>query len=222
MSCCDGWFQSDLQFASGELLLIRHGITDMAGTLCGQSDPPLNEEGRKQAKALASLLRSAPVRRIYSSDLQRAVQTALPLAESWNIRGISRRDLREISFGDWEGRRWADVRASLPAAGAIDSSPELCAPRGEIFAVFRDRVLRAFREILAESSGVCTAVVTHLGVIRVVLSELFPPGPQWIPEKRIDYCTGYRVELGSGSLELLTISEQSDATVHLRAGLEPK
>ena len=135
---------------SNGLLLIRHGITDMAGTLCGQSDPPLNEQGMQQAGALAARLESTPVCRLYSSDLQRAVQTARPLAEAWNVDLMPRKDLREISFGDWEGRRWAEIRSSIPDTQAMDSSPELCAPHGETFAAFRHRVRRAFREIIAD------------------------------------------------------------------------
>ena len=213
----NGSLQSDVEFSPGDLLLIRHGITDMAGTLCGQSDPPLNEEGHKQAKALASLLESAPVGRLYSSDLQRAVQTALPLADAWNIAAISRKDLREISFGDWEGKRWAEIRSTFPHASNMDSSA-FCATRGETFAAFRARVLRAVRHIVAESSGACTAVVTHLGVIRVLLGELFPPGTHWNTEKRIEYCAVYCIRRSKGSSELLTISTQNDTTAHLRGG----
>lgn len=208
--------------SSEDLLLIRHATTDMAGTLCGHSDPPLNREGRKQAGALASLLQNTPVRRLYSSDLQRAVQTALPLSAAWRIAAISCEDLREISFGDWEGRRWAEIRASFPDTQTMDSSPELCAPRGERFAVFRERVLRIFRNIVATSNGVCTAIVTHLGVIRVVLGELFPADPLWRPDHKMDYCAVYRMRLRSGSSELLTASATSDTSARPRAASEQK
>lgn len=59
-----------------ELLLIRHATTDMNRTICSQGDPPLNGMGRAQASALAGLLESWKVRRLYASDLQRAVQAA--------------------------------------------------------------------------------------------------------------------------------------------------
>jgi broad specificity phosphatase PhoE len=185
-----------------DLLLIRHGTTDMAGTLCGQSDPPLNEQGMKQAEALALRLQGTPVYRLYSSDLQRAVQTAVTLSAVWNVDVIPRKDLREISFGDWEGRRWAEIRQSLPGTQAMDSTPDFGAPNGETFAAFRHRVLTAFREIIADSRQVCTAVVAHLGVIRIVLSELSSPDALWTPDQKMEYCAVYRIRLGSGFSEL--------------------
>src|ERR1700684_516802 len=97
-----------------DLLLIRHGTTDMAGKLCGSMDPPLNDVGRGQANDLVSLLRSRDIRLIYASDLLRAVQTAEYLSSDLSIPIVVRPDLREISFGEWEGRRWSELKAGLP------------------------------------------------------------------------------------------------------------
>ena len=107
--------------AFNELFLIRHATTDMAGTLCGQIDPPLNAMGREQASSLALLLRSRDVRRLYTSDLQHTVQTARPLAQLWAVPIVKRADLREISFGNWEGRRWSEVRTCVPDIRAMGS-----------------------------------------------------------------------------------------------------
>jgi broad specificity phosphatase PhoE len=178
-----------------ELFLIRHAATDMNGTLCGQSDPPLNAMGRTQAGALAGLLGSWKVRRLYASDLQRAVQTARPLGELWRIPVEARSAFREISFGDWEGRSWSQIRAEEPDIANMDSSSEFCAPGGETFDCFRDRVLRAFKETLAECHGQTTAIVTHLGVMRVILKELSSVNSSWNPWQRIDLCSVYRIHL---------------------------
>src|ERR1700685_2736802 len=99
---------------SQALLLIRHAITDMSGTFCGQSDPPLNLMGIAQARALALLAAGWNVRRLYTSDLRRAVQTAEPLADLWKIPIEPRSGFREISFGHWEGKRWAEIRDEEP------------------------------------------------------------------------------------------------------------
>jgi broad specificity phosphatase PhoE len=193
---------------SEEVLLIRHATTDMTGTLCGQIDPPLNAMGREQASALASLLRNWNVRRLYASDLQRALQTAQPLAELWNIPIVARSDLREISFGAWEGRRWSEIRAEGPDITAMETSPELGAPGGETFACFRNRVLSTLKETTADSGGQLTAIVTHLGVMRVVLNELSKPqlnqaNRVWNPLQRIDPCAIYRILVNGGSFELV-------------------
>ncbi len=188
--------------ASGwqELLLIRHAATDMTGTLCGHSDPPLNAIGRAQATGLTPLLRSCKVRRLYVSDLQRAAQTAQPLAELWGIPVVMRQDLREISFGSWEGRRWSEVRGVGTDIRTMELSTELGALGGETFASFRDRVLRALNEILGDANGLLTAIVTHLGVIRVALNELSPENSVWDPRQRIDHCSVHRLRVSGPSV----------------------
>jgi broad specificity phosphatase PhoE len=175
----------------------------MAGTLCGQIDPSLNTMGREQASSLALLLRNWKVLRLYTSDLQRAAQTAHPLAELWGIPVVKKADLREISFGSWEGKRWSEVRASGPNITAMESSPELGAPGGETFACFRTRILLALKRTIADSSGYTSAIVTHLGVMRVILTELTSTSAIWNPQQRIDYCAVYRFRVSGSSLILL-------------------
>jgi broad specificity phosphatase PhoE len=185
-----------------ELLLIRHATTDMTGLLCGHSDPPLNAAGIEQARGLAQLLSSGDVHRLFASDLQRAVQTAQPLAELWGIPIVVRSALREISFGHWEGRRWSQIHAEEPGITRLESSPELCAPGGETFACFRERVLQALRDTAADCDGHLAAIVTHLGVIRVVLNELSSSAHcVWEPQQRIDHCSVYQIRLKGGFVE---------------------
>lgn len=184
-----------------DLFLIRHATTDMNGTLCGQSDPPLNAMGRAQASALADLLGGWKVRRLYTSDLQRAVQTAQFLGERWGIPVQARSALREISFGDWEGKSWSQIRAEEPDVAQMESPAEICAPGGETFASFRDRVLRALNETITECDGRLTAMVTHLGVIRVILKELSSADSEWEPWQRIDHCAVHRIQVNRSFLE---------------------
>jgi broad specificity phosphatase PhoE len=176
-----------------ELLVIRHATTDMDGTLCGQNDPPLNATGRAQARTLAELLENWNVRRLCASDLQRAVQTAQPLGARWGIPVETRSAFREISFGDWEGRSWSQIRADEPDVANLDSSSDFCAPGGETYECFRTRVLRALKDTLVDCNGQLTAIVTHLGVIRVILKELSPVNSAWDPWRRIDPCSFYRI-----------------------------
>lgn len=185
-----------------ELFLIRHAATDMTGTVCGQSDPPLNETGRAQASAVALLLRSRNVRRIYASDLQRAVQTAQPLAELWDVPIAARTFFREISFGKWEGRRWSQIRAEEPDITAMELSPGFCAPGGESFACFRDRVLQGLKQTVVDCGGHSAAIVTHLGVMRVVLKKLNLANGVWDAQHRMEHCSVYRIRVTGTILEL--------------------
>jgi alpha-ribazole phosphatase len=152
---------------------------------------------------LALLLRTWNVRRLYSSDLLRALQTAQTLAKSWDVPITARSELREISFGDWEGRRWSEIRTAAPEMKALESSPDLCAPGGERFATFRCRTLRALREALDETDEQLVAVVTHLGVMRVVLNEMISRDRPWELPQRIDHCSVYRIRAMGTTLKLL-------------------
>lgn len=192
----------------------------MTGTLCGQSDPPLNAMGREQARALALLLRRWNVRRLYASDLQRAVQTAEPLEQLWGIPITPLRALREISFGDWEGRRWSQIRADEPDLRAMESAPELGAPGGETFGCFRERVLRALKETMVESNPDLAAIVTHLGVMRVILNELSSADCVWEPQQRIDHCSIYRIRIGSTPLSESVMSCAANTSASHRIQLE--
>lgn len=157
-----------------ELLLIRHGTTDMAGTLCGHADPPLNAAGRCEAGAVVGFLRHYDIRQIYVSDLLRAIQTAEYLTDGSGIPMIVMPELREIAFGEWEGRRWSDLKRSEVVSDAkrFESSSNVIAPGGEGFVAFQERTAAALRHIASCSPSHATAVITHMGVIRVALRHL--------------------------------------------------
>lgn len=176
------------------ILLIRHATTNLAGTLCGQCDPPLNKRGRQQARSLAASLRDAKLQRLYTSNLKRAVQTAAPLARP-EVPLIVRADLGEINFGEWEGRRWQDVRDTAPDMQSYEESPHASAPGGETFIAFRSRALKAFENVVQDAAGQSSAIVTHHGVINVVMNSLFPDHPNWHPRHRIDYCAVYCLDI---------------------------
>src|ERR1700754_4716032 len=92
-----------------ELILVRHVATDLAGRFCGQSDPAINALGRAQLDELLVLLRTWKVDSVYSSDLQRARQTAEAISAEFSVPLQMRRGLREISFGEWESLSWDEI-----------------------------------------------------------------------------------------------------------------
>ena len=159
-----------------ELLFIRHAETDMAGTFCGHSDPELNERGRVQLAQLIERLRTENFGAIYSSDLRRAHETGLALAEAFTVTCHVRPGLREIDFGHWEGLRWEEIETldETYAQRWVAEYPHLPAPGGEDFGNFERRVLEEvkFLSCEAEIAARNIAVVTHAGVIRTVLCSL--------------------------------------------------
>src|SRR5690242_8696605 len=87
------------------LLLVRHGETDWnaEGRLQGQTDRPLNEYGRRQARELAERLAGDGVVAIYASDLSRAKETAEIVGGRLGLPVVVDPDLRERNWGTWEG-----------------------------------------------------------------------------------------------------------------------
>jgi alpha-ribazole phosphatase len=92
-----------------ELYLIRHGKStwNETGRVQGQTDVPLSEEGLQQAKALHERIRDWAFDAVYSSDLQRAKQTAEVALPHATLQLDPR--LREIHLGDFQGRTWHDM-----------------------------------------------------------------------------------------------------------------
>jgi alpha-ribazole phosphatase/probable phosphoglycerate mutase len=153
------------------LLLVRHAQTDMAGTYCGHSDPPLNQAGRDQVRALLESLAHESFDAVYTSDLLRARQTATAAAEFFDVPCLALPGLREIDFGAWEGRTWSQVEEQDPgfAARWLSEFPALPAPGGESFSAFESRVLSALDEILTQQQHARVLIVSHAGVMRTIL-----------------------------------------------------
>ncbi len=153
-----------------ELLLIRHGETDHVArsVLQGQSDVPLNENGRAQALALRPRLEFLRERSptIVASDLQRALVTA-ELAWPWNNARPDAR-LRELNFGDFEGRTFDDNRVMFgDVFSTWLSAPGVNRPPGgETIAELQARVL----DWLSTVQPGTTIVFAHGGVLRALLS----------------------------------------------------
>lgn len=96
------------------LFLVRHGETDwnLQMRFQGQTDVELNARGVEQAEAIASRLREEPLRAVYSSDLRRAMQTAQSIARYHGLYPVADADLRELSYGVWEGMSREEILAS--------------------------------------------------------------------------------------------------------------
>ncbi len=163
------------------LFLARHGETGpvLRGRYVGTLDPPLAGRGPWQATLLAERLTGLRPQCCLASPLQRCRQTAAIIAEAVGCPVEVEGDLREIDFGRWEGRSFAEIEASDPdlvrlwAAGLEDFR----FPEGEAVAAFNERV----RDVLDRIRGRAEErilVVSHGGVIRVMLCLLLGLDPR--------------------------------------------
>jgi broad specificity phosphatase PhoE len=154
--------------------LVRHGVTvTPTGIAVGAGDPPLSPTGHAQAVALADRLAARPLTRVYSSDLSRALETARPVAARHGIAVELVAALREIDFGDWEGRSLAGLwQEEGAAAGAWEADIRSTPPSfGESFDELERRVTSWWGSIRATVSEEI-AIVGHRGSLTVLWSLL--------------------------------------------------
>jgi probable phosphoglycerate mutase len=164
-----------------DFLLIRHGETDWNRELRfqGQVDVPLNDIGLLQAQRLeqrfeamreASQTKQRPFTRVISSDLQRAQQTAAPLARVLGHECMIVPGLREQCFGDFEGLRVPEIKDKFPSAWQrwLDFDADYAVQGAESTRAFHDRVIAALGQLAAQFQGEHVVVVTHGGVLDMI------------------------------------------------------
>ena len=150
------------------LILARHGETDWNrdGRFQGHADPPLNERGREQARALAELLIDEPLEAIYSSDLRRAHETAQIVAQGKGLSVIVDPLLRERDVGHWSGLTLSEIEQRFP--DQIRFWREGTISAGESRESLSERVVEAARRIAAAHPNGQVLVVTHGGAARML------------------------------------------------------
>ncbi len=146
--------------------LVRHGQTNwnVDNKLQGHTDIPLNETGREQAYELRRQFERVPFELCFTSDLQRALETAEILSTPHEVKVVIDPRLRERSFGAWEGRLVSELKTAPTQPTCV-----------ETYEAVQDRVLPFFQEIANLHPGATILVVAHGGVMRAILGKLAAP-----------------------------------------------
>ncbi len=157
-----------------KIYLVRHGETNWNQELRyqGQRDIPLNEEGYRQAKCISDFLAREEIETVYSSPLSRALKTATLIAEKHDLELCVEHGLMEIDFGEWEGRSYNELKKEEQdfAQRWFYSPDTITIPGGESYSDFKERVLKGYGRIRRVEKNI--AIVTHAGVIRVIVATL--------------------------------------------------
>ncbi len=157
------------------LLLIRHGDNEfiarnrLAGRLPGVH---LNEKGRQQAQTLAQLLGQTPLSAIYSSPMERAVETAQPLAAALGLEVQIRPQLIELNYGSWQGRSFKQLARIKLWKEVHDNPVGVRFPGGESFVEVQQRVSGELDAIAAlHGDDELVACFSHGDVIRLAVAH---------------------------------------------------
>jgi len=150
------------------ILLARHGETDWNSERRwqGHADQPLNDVGREQAGELAETLADRAIDVVYSSDLVRAHETALIIAERLELRVEVDAGLREVDVGDWAGRLLTEIEDADPEAFQLWRQGRKAWNGGESYEEMGERVVAAVLRLAARHPGQTLLIVTHGGSIR--------------------------------------------------------
>jgi probable phosphomutase (TIGR03848 family) len=158
------------------LLLIRHGENDyvksgkMAGRIPGVH---LNEKGQKQAKALSEALKNVPLKAVYSSPLERAMETAGPMADSHKLKVIKEPDLMDTDIGKWQGKSWRVLGLTKIWKIVQNAPSRFRFPDGESFLETQTRVANALDRICIKHNKPreIVAVIFHADPIRIAIAH---------------------------------------------------
>ena len=152
-----------------ELTIVRHGETDLnrVGGFQGQIDVPLNGNGLAQAQRLDNRLAHETFDALHCSDLQRAVQTAEPIARRSGLPVQYHRGLREQSFGVLDGSTLSEVQHDQTALwhAWLKHDADFILPGGESVRQFSARVIDTVMTLAQIAEGTRLLVICHGGVL---------------------------------------------------------
>jgi broad specificity phosphatase PhoE len=201
------------------LTLVRHGETDGQSSIryYGRTDVALSPLGRAQMERVRAALAARRFAAVYTSTLSRASEAARIISKAASgtvLKPMTIAGFDEIDFGEWEGLTVEEIRHRCPqlyAEWEAHRGGEFTYPGGESTRDFRERVVQALHEVLAQAPSGELLFVLHKGVIGCIVAEL------------LGYDTAQRRNLiaALGSIHVITCNngtwsaEALDRTEHL-------
>jgi probable phosphomutase (TIGR03848 family) len=194
------------------LLLIRHAATDANGRrLAGRaSGVHLDAEGQRQARALAVRLAQIRVAALYCSPLERATETAQPLAQALGLGVTTREAFLEIDFGHWSGRGFDELAGTPEFRRFNDFRSCAPVPGGESMLQAQARMLAGLDGVCAAHPGETAAVVSHGDLIKAAIAYY-----AGIPLDLFQ-----RLEIGLGSVSIVDLDDRAPRILVVNGGGE--
>ncbi len=177
--------------------LLRHGEPVGGKRYRGQIDDPLSETGWQQMRSAVG--DHCPWDRIVTSTLCRCQDFACELSERHGLPLQSEPRLKEIGFGEWEGRSASELMVDDPErlfrfwSDPLNNTP----PKAETLHEFEQRVITAWNDILQQYSGQHVLVIGHAGMIRMIVRHVLQMPLENMFRLRVDLAGITRIEVES-------------------------
>ncbi len=192
-----------------QLFLVRHAVTSHTGKkLTGWMDGvSLSEEGVEEAELLADLLAKVPLKAVYSSPIQRTLETARPIAARHDLQVRTTRKLGEVEYGKWTNRP-IKVLARTKLWGRVQRWPSgVRFPEGETLREVQVRAVDEVERIAEEHPNDAICCVSHADVIKLVVAHYLG--------LHIDLFQ--RLVIGPASVSVLTLSDYGPMVVSVNS-----
>lgn len=179
------------------IYLVRHGQIELKNekACIGQLDLSLSPEGVKQAQTLQEQFKPISLDGAYTSPLCRCVATMEILLGKRQIPRFQIDAFKEINMGEWDGKSFAEIKERYPESYE-QRGRELdvfAPPAGESFVALQQRVLPVFAEMVKENDAKSIVILTHAGVIRVILANLFGLTIKEVFKWKIPYAASFKL-----------------------------
>ncbi|MDX2506433.1 MAG: histidine phosphatase family protein [Gammaproteobacteria bacterium] len=186
------------------VILLRHGQPQGGQVFRGATDDVLTEQGWKQmANAVSGL---TDIELIMTSPLRRCCEFAVKLADQRALPLLQLEALKEIDFGQWEGKSAQQIESESSAElhrfwqNPIENTP----PAGEPLLEFQQRVIDCWHELIMGNRGKNCLIISHGGVQKVILSEVLKMPVQAMHNIEVPYACSSMIHVYYSATEYLT------------------
>lgn len=193
--------------------LVRHGACDGLGeTLWGRAQEVcLNEQGKTQAQRVAERFERINVAGVYSSPLERALETAAAIGRAAKLEVKQNAAFNEIDFGDWSGKSFADLARDQRWLRFNTHRSDTRIPGGEFFLDVQARVIAELDRLAVRHLAKNVVIVSHADVIKTAIG--------YVAGAPIDLLQ--RFEVSPGSVSIIATDEHETKLLAVNSGCEP-
>ena len=159
-----------------KLILVRHALTvdNQKSRLSGHIDSSISEEGKEQIDKITNYLKDFDIDKIYTTTSSRTKDTVKKLSELKSIEIIEKESIKEISFGDFEGLTFDEIKDKYPKEfqDMIEKGYEYKYPNGESLIDSYNRVCIELDNIISNNDDITILICSHGGTIRNIITYL--------------------------------------------------